>query len=108
MKQEEPEERFLVTNKRMNQNCGQKRMVFGGPKENEVRKALRRAIKAFGKVDLEEAHMKRQGHGSRTQVRCLSTDRICVTATDLSVYTRFAHRKKGCLSCMVAEHPLPR
>ena len=108
MEQKESEERSLVTNKRMNQNCGQKRMEVGGPKENEVRKALRRAIKTFGKVDLAVAHMKREGHGSRTQVRCLSTDRICFTATDLSVYTRFAHRKKGCLSCMVAEHPLPR
>ena len=94
MEQEEPEERSLVKNKRMNQNCGQKRMVFGGPKENEVRKAIRRAIKAFGKVDLAVAHTKKEGHGSKTQGRCPSTDRICVTATDLSVYTRFAHRKK--------------
>ena len=90
VEQEEPEERSLVKNKRMNQNCGQK-MVFGGPKEIEVRKALRRAMKVFQMVDLAVAHMKRQGHGSKTQGRCLSTDRIvsllliCVSIPSLHI-----------------------
>ena len=48
-----------MKNKRMNQNCGQKKLVLGGPKENEARKALRRAIKAFGRVDFALAHLKR-------------------------------------------------
>ena len=82
-----------------------KKTVFGGPKENEVRKALRRAIKAFGKVDL---HLKRQGHGSKRkggaypQTGFVSLLLICVSFAALHI------EKKGCLSCMVTEHnPLP-
>ena len=37
-----PEERSLVKNKHRNQNCGQKKIVLGGPKENEARMAFRR------------------------------------------------------------------
>ena len=40
MDQQEPEERSLVKYKRMNQKCGQKKMVFGGPKEKEGKKGF--------------------------------------------------------------------
>ena len=48
MDQQKLEERSLVKNKRMNQNRGQKKIVFSGPKENEARKAS-----AFQKAHLE-------------------------------------------------------
>ena len=41
------------------QNCGQKKTVFGGPKENEARKSSRKAMRAFGRVDFALAHQKR-------------------------------------------------
>ena len=59
MDHEEPEERSLVKNKHRNQNCDQKKIVLGGPKENEARKAFRKAMKAFGKVDFALAHPRR-------------------------------------------------
>ena len=37
--QKKPERHSLVKNKHMNQNCGQKKMVFCGPEENEATKA---------------------------------------------------------------------
>ena len=40
--QNEPEEHSLVKSKHRNQNCGLKKIVLGGQKENEVRKALRK------------------------------------------------------------------
>ena len=42
-----------------NQNCGQKKIVLDGPKENEARKAFRKAMRAFGRVDFALAHHKR-------------------------------------------------
>ena len=57
--QQEQEERSLVKNKRMKQNCGQKKIVLGGPKENQARNAFGKEMKAFGKVDFTLAHLKR-------------------------------------------------
>ena len=34
--EEEPDERSLVKHKHMNQNCGQKKIVSGGPKEGKA------------------------------------------------------------------------
>ena len=48
-KKEEPEEHSSVKKHRI-QNCGQKKIVFGAPKENEARKASRKAMRAFGRV----------------------------------------------------------
>ena len=38
----EPEEHSLVKNKHRTQNEGQKKIVLGGPKENEARKVFER------------------------------------------------------------------
>ena len=45
--------------KHKNQNCGQKKIVFSGPKENEARKDFRKAMRAFRRVDFALAHQKR-------------------------------------------------
>ena len=93
MDQQEPEELSLVKNKRMNQKCGQKKMVFGGPKENEARKtsAFQKVMKAFGEVGFALPHLERvqavifintkaRGKGKdqkgKRQGRCPSADRI--------------------------------
>ena len=57
--QQETEECPLVKNKRTNQNCGETRIVLGGPKANEARKASRRVMKAFGKVVFALIHQTR-------------------------------------------------
>ena len=57
--QEEQEEHSSVNNGNRNQNCGQKKTVLVGSKENEVRKAFRKAMRAFGRVDFALAHHKR-------------------------------------------------
>ena len=59
VEQEEPEEHSLVKSNQRNQNCGLKKIVLGGPKENGAIKALQRAMKAFGKVDFALDHLKR-------------------------------------------------
>ena len=56
--QEEPEEHSSVKKRRI-QNCGQKKIVFGGPTEYEARKASRKAMRAFGRVDFALANQKR-------------------------------------------------
>ena len=53
---EEPEEQSSVKNRNRKQNCGQKKIVLVGSKENVARKALRRAMRAFGRVDFALAH----------------------------------------------------
>ena len=47
-----------VKKHRIQSRC-QKKMVFGGPKENEARKASRKAMRAFGRVDSALAHQKK-------------------------------------------------
>ena len=71
MDQQEPEELSSVENKRMNQKCGQKKIVFGGPKENEGRNAS-----AFQKVGFALAHLKRVQVEIliNTRARCKSKD----------------------------------
>ena len=56
--QEEQEEHSSVNNGNRNQNCGQKKTVLVGSKENEVRKAFRKAMRAFGRVDFALAKQK--------------------------------------------------
>ena len=58
------EEHSLVKSKHRNQKCGLKKVVLGGSKVNEERKALRRAIKVFIKVDFAQAHLKKKGSRS--------------------------------------------
>ena len=55
----EPEEHSLVKNKHRTRNGGQKKIVLGGPKENEARKAFRMVMKAFRKVVFAHTHQKR-------------------------------------------------
>ena len=43
---------------RIQSRC-QKKMVFSGPKENEARKASRKAMRAFGRVDFALVHQKK-------------------------------------------------
>ena len=40
----------LVTNKHRNQNCGQKKIVFGGSKEKEARRVFGKAMNTSLKV----------------------------------------------------------
>ena len=49
--QKEPEEDSFVKSKHRHQNCGLEKIVLGGPKENEARKAHRKVMKASGRVD---------------------------------------------------------
>ena len=48
-----------MKNMRINQNCCQKKTVLGGPKEHDARKASRKAMRVFGRVDFALAHQKR-------------------------------------------------
>ena len=50
-----------MKNKHMNQNCGQKKIVFCGPEENEGTKAsaFQKVMQAFGKVDFALADLNR-------------------------------------------------
>ena len=57
--QKELEEHSLVKGKHRNQDCGLKKIVFGGPKENEARKVSRKAMRACGRVDFALAHHKK-------------------------------------------------
>ena len=50
MDSKELEEYSLVKNKHRTLNGGQKKIVLGGPKEEEARKVLRMVTKAFRKV----------------------------------------------------------
>ena len=50
MDSKEPEQHTLVKNKRWMLNDGQKKTVFGGPKEKEARKVFRKVTWAFRKV----------------------------------------------------------
>ena len=50
MDSKKPEEHSLVKSKHRNQNGGQKKIVLGGPKENEARKVFRKMMKAFRKM----------------------------------------------------------
>ena len=59
MDHEEPEESSLVKNEHKNQNSCHKQTVLGGPEENEVRKAFRKAKTALGKVDFALPNLKR-------------------------------------------------
>ena len=59
MDQKDPEEQSLLKSKHRNQNCGLKKIVLGGPKENEARKAFRKEMKAFGRVEFTLTHQKR-------------------------------------------------
>ena len=61
MDQKEPEERSSVKNKHRNQNRGLKKIVLGGAKENEARKALafQNMMKASGRVDFARTHQER-------------------------------------------------
>ena len=63
MDSEEPGEHFLVKNRYRNQNFGQKKIVPGGPKENEVRKSFRKAMREFGRVDFARAHLRNRSIG---------------------------------------------
>ena len=78
MDQQELEELSSVKNKRMNQKCGQKKMVFGGTKEHEARKALafQKVMKAFRKVGFALAHLERVQAVImiNTKARCKSKD----------------------------------
>ena len=81
----ENEEHSLVKSKHRTPNRGQKTMVLGGPKENEARKALRKAMNTFGKVVFVLTHQKmfkqwfqpaqrqRQGPKRKGQGRFLSS-----------------------------------
>ena len=55
----EPEELSLVKSKHRNQNCGLKKIVLGGRKENEARKTFRKVMKAFGRVEFAQTHQKK-------------------------------------------------
>ena len=59
MDQKEPEELSLVNSKHTNQNCGLKKIVLGGLRENEARKTFRKVMKAFGEVAFALTHQKR-------------------------------------------------
>ena len=61
MHQQELEERSLVKNRRMKQNCGRKKIVFGGSLDNEARKAsaCQKVMKALGKVDFALTYLER-------------------------------------------------
>ena len=48
-----------MKSKHRNQNCGLKKIVLGGPKENEGRQAFHRVMKAFGMVEFALTHQKR-------------------------------------------------
>ena len=54
MDQKEPEEHSLEKCKHRTQKCSLTKILLGGPKENEARKALafQSVMKASGKVDL--------------------------------------------------------
>ena len=53
------EEEHSSVKKHRNKNCGQKKIVFGGPKENGARKASRKVMRAFGRMDFALAHHQR-------------------------------------------------
>ena len=59
MDSKEPEEHSLVKSKHRTWNGGQKKIVLGGPKENEARKAFRKVMKAFRKVVFALTNQKR-------------------------------------------------
>ena len=59
MNRKETEEHYLVTSKHRNQNCGLKKIVRGGPKENEERQAFQKVMTAFGRVEFAPSHQKR-------------------------------------------------
>ena len=69
MDQKEPEEHSLVKSKHRNQNCGLKKIVLGGPKENEARKAFRNEMKAFGRVEFALTHQKRVQEVNSTRTK---------------------------------------
>ena len=48
-----------MKNKRMSQNCGQKKIVFGDPKENEARKAFRKGNEGCRKGGFRTSHLNR-------------------------------------------------
>ena len=50
-----------MKSKHRNQKCGLLKIVLGGPKVNEVRTALRRAIKVSGKVDFALPPSEKKG-----------------------------------------------
>ena len=85
MDSREQEEHSLVKNKHRNLNGSQKKIVLGGPTENELRKAVRKVMKAFGRVVLaltkqqsvqgffQPARRQKQGPKRKGQGRCLSS-----------------------------------
>ena len=75
MLSKELEEQSLVKNKYRTLKGGQKKIVLGGPKENEERKASRKAMRAFRKGGFRTSpsekefkqlflRTRRQGEGS--------------------------------------------
>ena len=46
----EPEEHSLVKSKHRTPNGDQQKIVLGGPKENDARRAFRKAMRVFGRV----------------------------------------------------------
>ena len=56
MDSKETEEHSLVKDKHRTLKSSQKKIVLGGPIENEARKASRKAMRAFGRVDFVQAH----------------------------------------------------
>ena len=60
MDSKEAEEHSLVNSKHRTLNGGHKKIVLGGPKENEARKGYRMVMKAFRKVVFALTHQKRE------------------------------------------------